>query len=620
MTQINSINVQQQIKDSDNVNKETKTLDHGFSNLMKVFFSNEIGTKGDTKHSELIEDTESENLDNVLEESNGMILFNLIAIHNTEEMKVLGSKEIKEIEDKIENVLSQIEEILQKSELAMDDFNINPIELDKSIQMEESLFNNNIVNQSGISKLNYELDGIVNETSENQLIGLNEFNKMDKIEVDLSGSNIDFSSTSKTIATEGEISIKNNEVEQINMSNLLNEVNQIINKISENQLFQSKEVSQVEGKLKSILKEIGVIIEQPEKNIDDYNIDVSRTSRTSRTIGTEGELPLKNNGIVQSNMSDLLNEVNEIVNRISDNQLLQSKEITQLEEKLQNILKEIEATIEKPEIVQKNMSNFISEVKEIVDEISKKQSLQSKELNHIEDKLQKVVKELVVVSKNLEVNVNDSKVDLSIHSKDELAQLKEKELKGIQTINLNSINGGFISNSEESITNTPKVQSEIEIDNLDEIVKELHIETKDLNNGEKSTMKIKLKPQELGELSVQLEKKDNEIVAKILVQSNDTKQLIQKNVQFLHDSIGNNNVKIIEIRVDSKTDITQNFSFDSQGENSSNSNNFFNEQNKNGRNSTGEFNEENYNKKMNNKEYSNKGVVSKEDRNINILI
>lgn len=223
--------------------------------------------------------------------------------------------------------------------------------------------------------------------------------------------------------------------------------------------------------------------------------------------------------------------------------------------------------------------------------------------------------------------VNSKDTNYSVQ-KSELSQLEninswrigkistETTEANVQNMNFDSIEQ--TNNNFEAIIKG--LEPEKEIQNFDEVVSEISEKINILKDNSSETMKIKLKPQELGELSIELEKKGNDIVARVLVHSNETKQLIEKNMTLLHNSIGNYNVKITEVNVNSQANSIMDFSFnEGSGDMQSNSQ-FFNDQEQKNNGNNNFANAESYDETKKTNKYKNTNNLNKSSNNINILM
>ncbi|GAA0178080.1 hypothetical protein SH2C18_11940 [Clostridium sediminicola] len=229
--------------------------------------------------------------------------------------------------------------------------------------------------------------------------------------------------------------------------------------------------------------------------------------------------------------------------------------------------------------------------------------------------------------------VNSKDANCSVQSS-ELSQLEninswriskistENTEANVQNMNFNSIeetnnNFEFIIKGLEPENG---LESEKEIQNFDKVVSEISEKINILKDNSSETMKIKLKPQELGELSIELEKKGNDIVARVLVHSNETKQLIEKNMTLLHNSISNYNVKVTEVNVDSQANSTMDFSFNQGSEDMQSNSHFFDDQEEKNNGNNNFANDESYDKTKKTNKYKITNNLNQSSNNINILM
>jgi flagellar hook-length control protein FliK len=239
------------------------------------------------------------------------------------------------------------------------------------------------------------------------------------------------------------------------------------------------------------------------------------------------------------------------------------------------------------------------------------------------DELNKDIKNDMHSLINDETNEIFIKKESNIDTVDILDLNKDKNGKTIEQIKTEGLNLSTVDSLKfNSQIDSNNIQSSTtNIENFQEISDEFIITLDKLNEDKQATMSIKLKPKELGELSIEMEKSNNGIIAKISVASNEVKELLEKNIQLLQDYTNDKNVKITEIKVVNQSNTDMSFSFDSQNRNMGGQGNSANENKQNFQDEKSAIIEnsgENYSSKAK-KVYSGT-ITSGNNSSINLLI
>lgn len=103
--------------------------------------------------------------------------------------------------------------------------------------------------------------------------------------------------------------------------------------------------------------------------------------------------------------------------------------------------------------------------------------------------------------------------------------------------------------SEESLKGQGK-PPEIEVKNMQEVVTKMISQIKELKEGERSILQVKLNPKELGDIEIKLEIKAGEIIGKILVDNSTVKGHFESQIQQIKDNLKNQNIILEDIEVD----------------------------------------------------------------------
>lgn len=100
----------------------------------------------------------------------------------------------------------------------------------------------------------------------------------------------------------------------------------------------------------------------------------------------------------------------------------------------------------------------------------------------------------------------------------------------------------------------PLVQEEIrdpkEVQNLKEVANRMVKEIRELRDGDSSVLKVKLKPEGLGEMEIRLEMKAGELIGKILVDTVAAKDALDQQMEHLRMQLRHQNIVLQEVDID----------------------------------------------------------------------
>ncbi|MFZ7120934.1 MAG: flagellar hook-length control protein FliK [Eubacteriaceae bacterium] len=87
-------------------------------------------------------------------------------------------------------------------------------------------------------------------------------------------------------------------------------------------------------------------------------------------------------------------------------------------------------------------------------------------------------------------------------------------------------------------------------ENIDNVTNTIINNLETVSQGESTLMKVKLYPEELGAVDVMLKMEEGELIAKILVENNNVKQLFSDKINEINNNLKGQNINIISIDVD----------------------------------------------------------------------
>ncbi|SHH99874.1 flagellar hook-length control protein FliK, partial [Clostridium grantii] len=373
-------------------------------------------------------------------------------------------------------------------------------------------------------------------------------------------------------------------------------------------------------------------VEQPVKAIENQKFEAIRAIRNTNFQDINIETTNIKNGIkslesVNYAIEEVFTENKEL--KPENIEQLKPENIEQLKEKIQEVIKEVEAFSKELKSVEqpvKGIENVRFEpIKDIRNTNFQDTSMQ---ITNTENG----IKELEATNYTIEeLKENLQEAIKGVDLKGEELKTDDKSKESLDNKQINYLTGISETSSTKISPHKANINNSQEIKNLDEVVENIVNKTSIMKNDENSIIKVKLKPQELGELFIQLEKKDGIIVAKLQVQSNEIKQLVEKNMNLIQETLDNKNIKISQINVESKQNISSNLSFNQEG-NKGNSNegnpnadsnkNFNQNQSKNQNQYevSGNTRKKLYTETINNQSYGNKNRKNNVNGNINILM
>ncbi len=105
--------------------------------------------------------------------------------------------------------------------------------------------------------------------------------------------------------------------------------------------------------------------------------------------------------------------------------------------------------------------------------------------------------------------------------------------------------------STNEIKQEPIVQGNIDFDENIQRVNDTIIELIDVKSeGENSSMKVKLYPEELGSVDVTLEMEEGKLIARILVENEQVRELFNNHISQLNDKLAKQDISIEKVHVD----------------------------------------------------------------------
>ncbi|NLY45168.1 MAG: flagellar hook-length control protein FliK [Tissierella sp.] len=178
-------------------------------------------------------------------------------------------------------------------------------------------------------------------------------------------------------------------------------------------------------------------------------------------------------------------------------------------------------------------------------------------------------------SVNAEARLSESQsisIDKDIEVKEEVSfkDVNVKESKNSDLdLSQNQVHGFKLEKATTGeISQEPIAQRNIDFDESIQRVNDTIIELMDIKaDGENSSMKVKLHPEELGVVDVTLKMEEGKLIARILVENEQVRELFNNHMNQLNDKLAKQEISISKVQVD------LNFNSNNQSNSSNNSQN-----------------------------------------------
>ncbi len=611
--------------------------------VTKVTEKSEEKSEITQKASEIPQQIINQGLSSIIQESNTLIQGISVVTEDTNtitqdittkanENKIVGNDFIKQTTDVADKEIIDLDSVMNEFQNILNEISgIN--EVTESAHNSERNINSKIINQTTedneitlLKDIENSVKKIISQISKSEKIHTSKIVKQDVSKVVNEQNNQE---------VDGSIRQQANEDISQHINYLQDEVGSLVSKVSE---FVSNENNITDSKIQEIINVLegnsGNDHSNITKEFNEYDTIKNLQNRMQNKVEFTSNIDNEVNQvkIVEEKLISVIKELKVIETKLfttqNKNTLTNYNSFTTYNEQAVPIkdfsrinrifdLQEVNSVeIQSEEFIAKekntNSRNLSTKALDFnIDETNKGNKFVDKPMNETSSKSENLrLNNLSGISRDESVKGN-----FSVIGDEEKNQLEQVDSK-LENLSIFNTTPSRVIN--DSTVNNSQVQVGAQIENFDEVIKELQVKTDGIKNNEEMTMSVKLKPRELGELNIQIEKKDNEMVAKLIVNSNETKELIQKNIHLIKESLENTNVKIIEVNVDDKSNFASEFSFNSQSEESSRNNEFYNEESGHGRKSEEDNNEETY--KEEDKSILSKVAETNSDSKINILM
>lgn len=157
-------------------------------------------------------------------------------------------------------------------------------------------------------------------------------------------------------------------------------------------------------------------------------------------------------------------------------------------------------------------------------------------------------------------SLSDSKVEIKEAFSNKDVKFNKEPLKtNDNEVNINNVlNGDAAKKTDNEIIQFSTETIDNTIENRNEFLEKLTHEIKEIKEGDTSILKVSLKPKELGEISIKLVMKDGTISGNILVENDNSKNILEKQLNEIKEELKNSNVNIDKLDINLSNDSKQN--------------------------------------------------------------
>lgn len=309
---------------------------------------------------------------------------------------------------------------------------------------------------------------------------------------------------------------------------------------------KKKEDKKVEGKDedKNGTEEINGLVEKVLGSIDE-NTDVENLEELKNILSEMGIEDVSSEGLlkIQEELKNrLMGKVIEVGPQIVETEETELSKYDEIEDKLDSLAEKLGVPNE--DVENKNVQSDDGE--EMSD------SKQESGLDFVPSDENKGILEHKEVKKESKFNITDLRKNMNVENKDSQIQPDVKNIDSeITSFDITDVNDVVMSKAE-------KLQEQIDV------IKQVseHI---DVNLTEdRSEMVIKLKPDNLGKVTMQVSIENGNVVAKFLAESQKVKEILESNMQSLKDHLAKQGMVIQDLSVSVENDNRQQQMFESR--------------------------------------------------------
>ncbi|MBS4539847.1 flagellar hook-length control protein FliK [Clostridium sp. D2Q-11] len=252
------------------------------------------------------------------------------------------------------------------------------------------------------------------------------------------------------------------------------------------------------------------------------------------------DLDIISNNLLKSNLDNIINTI-----QISENKSMDSiSSYIKVLEDLESIINEIKINVEEKKIE----TNFDSELV----------SRENKDIDKV--KLSQVNSDITEENKS-STKIND--IPIEINKREVLQEDMPKNYQSNYNENDNSIKSNFIIDSKVEIIDKTATKSTSVLMDKFEVINQIKEQVVFNNKGDIQVAKINLKPESLGEVTINLSMQEGSVTGKVLVENQDIKALLENNINQLKEAISSKGINIegfsVSVGKDSQSHSNNNF-------------------------------------------------------------
>lgn len=310
---------------------------------------------------------------------------------------------------------------------------------------------------------------------------------------------------------------------------------------------ESKEIECEEEKLAMMLSNIfGIDIQDALQIIQDVDIDVLEAIKHQDKVGIE-----------------------KLTFKILEQGEFEKAHLKDLAEQLTKLLAKLDEKITKDDL-----KNFLQQDNgKIQDDLEETIKVEAPQIERIKEIISKISKKDLKLDEDLDVNLDednhesmDNKLsDSELLDEDNLHQQVFDSLskeENVQEKGITSTSKQIEYDANVSNTNTEKLEgtkttfkvSKPNASFKENLIQELVDKAKLTISQGKSQMELKLKPEELGKISMKIASEEDGVIGKITVENDVIKQIIETNLNTLKESLDQQGIKVQGFQVDVGSD------------------------------------------------------------------
>lgn len=330
----------------------------------------------------------------------------------------------------------------------------------------------------------------------------------------------------------------------ISLTEESNSSNKIFNNEVKSNKNNSSEFLYIKGTQKLSTKSFNTVVDTNiNKNINEKIIEIVPEQQFSKQVFNGKQLMTQS--LTEKNQySSSLNKTQNL--KREDNNFVQSPQNTFSDQNNQELKKtEVNSYKIKTDNQGLDIKNLVDYDYNKVKKISDYQSDTEKVFENKFKENSKIVK-----SENLLIQeeVNETKTPTSFSKKHYIEKTQKINKKQEYSFNFQHTSYG-VESKEKQITNNVNITESNNTQNISNITEGIINNIEEINEGEKTILKVKLYPEELGEIKIHIEMEKGQLKGNIIVENHSIKEMLNENLEQLNNILKNNDVHFEKLDV-----------------------------------------------------------------------